>query len=94
MILGRVCLIGDAFFIVRSHTAAATPKAVKNATSLAKSIRQNKWNIDKALDRWEKSRLAIGKYPLVLENKFINISQIYYFNRKTNNHCYNNNYLG
>ena len=35
MAFGRVCLVGDAAFVVRPHTAAATAKAAADAATLA-----------------------------------------------------------
>ena len=72
MVFDRACLIGDASFIVRPHTAAATSKAVKNAISLAKSIRQYKEDLDTALRIWEKSQLSLGNYIVSLGIKIGN----------------------
>ena len=38
MVFGRVCLLGDAAFVPRPHTAASTSKAVTNAITLAEAI--------------------------------------------------------
>ena len=76
MAFDRACLIGDASFVVRPHTAAATSKAVKNAVALAKSVKKYRGNIDKALEEWEPSQLAIGKYILSLGIRLGNSSQI------------------
>jgi 2,6-dihydroxypyridine 3-monooxygenase len=76
MAFDRTCLIGDASFVVRPHTAAATSKAVKNAVALAKSVKKYRRNIDKALEEWEPSQLAIGKYILSLGIRLGNRSQI------------------
>src|ERR1700676_1424839 len=35
-VFGRVCLLGDAAFVVRPHTAGATAKATRDATTLAR----------------------------------------------------------
>ncbi len=56
------CLIGDASFVVRPHTAASASKAAKNAVALAKSIQKYRGDIASALNKWEPSQLAIGNY--------------------------------
>jgi 2-polyprenyl-6-methoxyphenol hydroxylase-like FAD-dependent oxidoreductase len=35
---GRVCIVGDAAFVPRPHTAASASKAASNAMALANSI--------------------------------------------------------
>ena len=62
MAFDRACLIGDASFVVRPHTAASTSKAAKNAVALAKSIQKYRGDIATALNKWESSQLAIGNY--------------------------------
>ncbi len=66
MAFNQVCLIGDASFVVRPHTAASTSKAATNAITLAKSIQQHKWDINTALIKWEPSQLALGNYLMSL----------------------------
>lgn len=62
MAFDRACLIGDASFVVRPHAAASTSKAAKNPVALAKSIQKYGGDIATALNKWEPSQLAIGKY--------------------------------
>jgi 2-polyprenyl-6-methoxyphenol hydroxylase-like FAD-dependent oxidoreductase len=38
MAFGRVCILGDAAFVPRPHTAAGLSKAATNAVGLANSI--------------------------------------------------------
>ena len=62
MAFDRVCLIGDASFVVRPHTAASASKAATNAVTLAKSIQQYKGDVNTALKKWEPSQLELGNY--------------------------------
>lgn len=61
MAFGRVCILGDAAFVPRPHTAVGLSKAVTNAVALAKSI-SNLSNVDivKALERWEPHQIEVG----------------------------------
>ena len=61
MAFGRVCILGDAAFVPRPHTAAGVSKAASNAVALAKSI-GNSSNVDvaEALKRWEPSQIELG----------------------------------
>jgi 2,6-dihydroxypyridine 3-monooxygenase len=45
MAFGRVCILGDAAFVPRPHTAAGLSKAATNAVALANSI-ANSSNVD------------------------------------------------
>jgi 2-polyprenyl-6-methoxyphenol hydroxylase-like FAD-dependent oxidoreductase len=45
MSFGRVCILGDAAFVLRPHTSAGISKAATNAVTLANSI-TNSSNID------------------------------------------------
>lgn len=60
MVLGRVCLLGDAAFVARPHTAAGTAKAAADGIELANAIRESE-SVTSALDRWEASRLEAGR---------------------------------
>ena len=62
MAFNRVCLIGDAAFVVRPHTAASTSKATTNAVTLAYYIKRYGWDIKTALEEWEPSELNLGNY--------------------------------
>lgn len=61
MAFGRVCLIGDAAFVPRPHTAASTSKAIANATTLAESVRRHGNDVAAALKAWEPEQLQLGK---------------------------------
>lgn len=74
MRFGRVCLLGDAAFIVRPHTAGATAKAAEDARALARAAASPRTALDAALTRWEAERLAAGRtmshYGLALGRRF------------------------
>ena len=61
MAFGRVCILGDAAFVPRPHTAAGFFKAATNAVALANSI-ANSSNVDivEALKRWEPRQIELG----------------------------------
>lgn len=61
MTFGRVCLIGDAAFVVRPHTAAAAAKAAADASALARALRGNTPDIDRGLAAWQRQQLSIGR---------------------------------
>ena len=61
MVYGRVCLLGDAAFVVRPHTAAASAKAAADATALAAALRSHAPDIDAGLVAWERQRLPAGR---------------------------------
>jgi 2,6-dihydroxypyridine 3-monooxygenase len=56
-VFGRVCLLGDAAFVVRPHTAGATAKAATDATSLANALREAKGDINEALLSFQSAQL-------------------------------------
>jgi 2-polyprenyl-6-methoxyphenol hydroxylase-like FAD-dependent oxidoreductase len=60
MSFGRVCIVGDAAFVPRPHTAAGASKAATNAKALANSMVTNNWDVVKALKGWEPSQLELG----------------------------------
>jgi 2,6-dihydroxypyridine 3-monooxygenase len=62
MAFGRVCLVGDAAFVPRPHTAASASKAATNAMALANSIVTYDRDVVEALKRWEPSQLEVGNY--------------------------------
>ncbi|NEQ19725.1 MAG: hypothetical protein F6K28_09575 [Microcoleus sp. SIO2G3] len=66
MVFGRVCLIGDAAFVVRPHTAAGTSKAVTNAIELAQELQESGGDVVAALEKWEPIQLAMGNYLKLL----------------------------
>ena len=59
MAFGRVCLIGDAAFVVRPHAAAGTAKAAADAWALAEAVARG-GAVTAALARWEPEQLALG----------------------------------
>ncbi len=61
MSFGQTCLVGDAAFLPRPHTAASTSKAVTNAVTLAKSVRSHRGDVVAALKEWEPEQLELGK---------------------------------
>jgi 2-polyprenyl-6-methoxyphenol hydroxylase-like FAD-dependent oxidoreductase len=61
MAFGRACLIGDAAFVPRPHTAASTSKAITNAVELAESVRASGGDVVAALMEWEPAQLELGK---------------------------------
>jgi 2-polyprenyl-6-methoxyphenol hydroxylase-like FAD-dependent oxidoreductase len=56
-VFGRVCLLGDAAFVGRPHTAGATAKAATDATSLANALREAKGDINEALLSFQSAQL-------------------------------------
>src|ERR1700686_2055018 len=59
-VFGRVCLLGDAAFVVRPHTAGATAKAATDATLLADTLREAKGDIKEALLSFQSAQLRYG----------------------------------
>ena len=59
MAFGRVCLVGDAAFVVRPHAAAGTAKAAADAWALAEAIGRER-DVPTALARWEPAQVALG----------------------------------
>ncbi|MUG92356.1 hypothetical protein F7734_07765 [Scytonema sp. UIC 10036] len=66
MAFGRVCLMGDAAFLIRPHTDAGTSKAVTNAIELAQELQEARGNVVEALKSWEMTQLPLGNYVRVL----------------------------
>ena len=60
-VFGRACLLGDAAFVVRPHTAAAAAKAAGDAMSLATAIHRAGPNVDAALAGWQASQIERGR---------------------------------
>jgi 2-polyprenyl-6-methoxyphenol hydroxylase-like FAD-dependent oxidoreductase len=61
MVFGRICLLGDAAFVVRPHTAAATAKAAAEASALAASLKDFAPNIDQGLAVWNRQQVSSGR---------------------------------
>jgi len=60
MALGRVCLVGDAAFVLRPHPAAATAKAAADAMALAAALKSHPDDPPAALREWEPRQLDYG----------------------------------
>jgi 2-polyprenyl-6-methoxyphenol hydroxylase-like FAD-dependent oxidoreductase len=60
-VFGRVCLLGDAAFVVRPHTAGATAKAARDATVLATALKRARQNVDAGLRSFEDTQLEFGR---------------------------------
>jgi 2,6-dihydroxypyridine 3-monooxygenase len=61
MVVGRVCILGDAAFALRPHAAVGTAKAAEDAWQLARALRATPGDIDGALAAWEASQLELGR---------------------------------
>src|SRR5882757_7549976 len=60
-VFGRVCLLGDAAFVVRPHTAGATAKAARDATALARALKRAGRNVDAGLSGFEEMQIEFGR---------------------------------
>src|SRR6266436_9941851 len=60
-VFGRVCLLGDAAFVVRPHTAGAAAKAARDATTLARALKLAGWNVDAGLGGVDEMQMAFGR---------------------------------
>ena len=60
MVEGNVCLLGDAAFVARPHTAAGTSKAVGDGAALGDAVASHS-SVDTALSDWEADRLPYGR---------------------------------
>lgn len=73
-VFGRACLLGDAAFVVRPHTAAAAAKAAGEAAGLADAIRSRRADVDAALANWQQGQLRSGReltrYGVALGNRW------------------------
>ena len=61
MAFGRLCLVGDAAFVLRPHPAAATAKVAADATALAAALIADPDDPPAALRRWEARQLEYGR---------------------------------
>ena len=61
MAFDRACLVGDAAFVPRPHTAASTAKAIANAVALAGSLSRHGNGVEAALKAWEPAQLRLGR---------------------------------
>jgi 2,6-dihydroxypyridine 3-monooxygenase len=60
MVVGRVCLIGDAAITARPHAGAGGAKAAANAWALADALRAAGGDVEVALQNWEPHQLEQG----------------------------------
>ena len=75
MAFGRVCLIGDAAFVVRPHAAAGTAKAAADAWALADAVERD-GHVPSALVRWEPGQVALGAQLLERSRRIGRRSQV------------------
>ena len=60
-VFGRVCLVGDAAFVVRPHTAGAAAKAAFDATGLAAALKRAGPDTEAGLRAFEERQLEYGR---------------------------------
>lgn len=60
-VFGRLCLLGDAAFVVRPHTAGATAKAARDATVLASALKRARQNVDAGLASFQDMQIEYGE---------------------------------
>ncbi|WP_051975234.1 FAD-dependent monooxygenase [Cupriavidus necator] len=75
MAFDRVCLIGDAAFVVRPHAAAGTAKAAADAWALAGALKRH-GDVVAALADWEPRQLALGQQLLERTRRIGRRSQV------------------
>ncbi len=75
MAFGRICLIGDAAFVVRPHAAAGTAKAAADAWALSSALEHAPDVVD-ALDAWEPGQLELGQRLLERTRRIGRRSQV------------------
>ena len=61
MVVGRVCILGDAAYALRPHAAVGTAKAAVDAWQLARALQSNPGDVDGALEKWEDRQLRLGR---------------------------------
>jgi len=61
MVVGRVCILGDAAFALRPHAAVGTAKAAEDAYQLARRLAAAGRDIDEGLADWEAAQLDLGR---------------------------------
>lgn len=61
MVFGRTCVIGDAAFVVRPHTASGTSKAYNDAISLATSLSYHDDSVEAVLDHWQYEQIRYAR---------------------------------
>jgi len=66
----RICLVGQAGFVVRPHTVAGTYQASLEAIDLAESLYEFRGDVPSALTAWEPARMRLG-YTLERQGKIL-----------------------
>jgi 2,6-dihydroxypyridine 3-monooxygenase len=74
-VCGRVCLIGDAAFTVRPHTASGTAKAAEDAWMLADALARER-DLASALAAWELRQRVLGRRLVARNRELGNRSQV------------------
>lgn len=73
-VFGRACLLGDAAFVVRPHTAGATGKAASDSMFLAEALVQAQGGVPQALQAFESAQIHYGiqmhRYGVALGNQW------------------------
>jgi 2-polyprenyl-6-methoxyphenol hydroxylase-like FAD-dependent oxidoreductase len=73
-VFGRACLLGDAAFVVRPHTAGATAKAASDSMFLAEALVQTPGSVPQALQAFESAQIHYGiqmhRYGVALGNRW------------------------
>jgi 2-polyprenyl-6-methoxyphenol hydroxylase-like FAD-dependent oxidoreductase len=62
MVFGRVCLVGDAAFLPRPHTAAGAAKAAADGLVLGEALREGVAYLAENLRRFEAQQIKMGLY--------------------------------
>jgi 2-polyprenyl-6-methoxyphenol hydroxylase-like FAD-dependent oxidoreductase len=60
MVFGRVCLVGEAAFVLRPHTAAAAAKAAADGMMLGETLREADSDFAENLRRFEIQQMQMG----------------------------------
>lgn len=60
MAFGRVCLLGDAAFAARPHSAAGTAKAAEDGWVLGEELLNAGGDVPAALESWQRRQLKLG----------------------------------
>jgi 2-polyprenyl-6-methoxyphenol hydroxylase-like FAD-dependent oxidoreductase len=73
-VFGRACLLGDAAFVVRPHTAGATAKAASDSLFLVEALVQALGSVPQALQAFESAQIHYGiqmhRYGVALGNRW------------------------
>jgi 2,6-dihydroxypyridine 3-monooxygenase len=60
VVVGRICLLGDAGVTGRPHAGAGGAKAAADAWALAEALLETEGDVERALQRWEAAQLEQG----------------------------------